>query len=155
MHVLCGQRCSSAELGCEQCLFDLLLLFYGVQPLWPLTSDINKASSFTLLPLTGLTPTTTFGSLRPSTPAAHLHPGYTPPTHSVAVMRLADKLVTATRIRHFFMLMRLVFYEIRRTDRKSLLSALVAKRYSDDPVSYVEILFWVWLATLETNCFLM
>ncbi|MEQ2300626.1 hypothetical protein AMECASPLE_027644 [Ameca splendens] len=39
-HVLCIQRCSSACLGCNEWLFELLLPFYQLEPVWPFSSDL-------------------------------------------------------------------------------------------------------------------
>ena len=51
-HVLSLQRRSSADLGCNEELFEGLFPFYHLQPVWPLTSGINKAfSSFWERPL--------------------------------------------------------------------------------------------------------
>ncbi|MEQ2309026.1 hypothetical protein AMECASPLE_034357 [Ameca splendens] len=50
--VLCVQRCSSACLGCNEWLFELLLPFYQLEPVWPFSSDL-KAFAPTGLPLTG------------------------------------------------------------------------------------------------------
>ncbi len=52
--VLCVQRWYSADLGCNEWLFDCCLSIISNQSVhYPLTSDINKACSSTQLPLTG------------------------------------------------------------------------------------------------------
>ncbi len=52
--VLCVQRWYSADLGCNEWLFELLLSFISNQSVHsPLTSDINKAFSSTQLMLAG------------------------------------------------------------------------------------------------------
>ncbi len=51
--VLCVQRWYSAYLGCNKWLFELLLPFYHLKPVWPFSSDINQTFSSTQLPLTG------------------------------------------------------------------------------------------------------
>lgn len=55
---LCIQRCKFADLSCNKCLFDLLLPFFGLQPvclLWPLTPDINNKTIFFLHTTVSLT----------------------------------------------------------------------------------------------------
>ncbi len=38
--MLCVQRCSSADLSCNEWLFELLSPFYQLDPVWPFSSDL-------------------------------------------------------------------------------------------------------------------
>ncbi len=46
-YVLSIQRCSSAYLGCNEWLFELLLPFYHLKPVWPFSSDLWHQGIFT------------------------------------------------------------------------------------------------------------